>query len=219
MRKPSNQELAAHERLKAELRIRGTSLARIARELGVTDSALSLVGKGYHRSSRIEKALADAVGVTAEELFPHRYFREMELRTKAQQAVTIADNLTLSSRYEDVGGQIITMMSLAEAQAMSLELQQISQTLNDIQDVLDKRPNGDVQFGTVAEQSAPPMKKSKRALHGSPHNSAETAGATRPGQSEELPLVPPDRPEAGLEPGAHPKVGGRLIAYFSKYFY
>lgn len=123
MRKPTKQELAAHERLKAELRIRGTSLARIARELGVTDSALSLVGKGYHRSSRIEKALADAVGVTAEELFPHRYFREMELRTKALQAVTIADSLTLSSRYEDVGGQIITMMSLAEAQAMSLELQ------------------------------------------------------------------------------------------------
>ena len=73
MRQPSKQSLDAHERLKAELRIRGTSLAQISRELGVTDSALSLVGKGFHRSRRIEKALADAVDSTPEALFPDRY--------------------------------------------------------------------------------------------------------------------------------------------------
>ncbi len=73
MRQPSKQSLDAHERLKAELRIRGTSLAQISRDLGVTDSALSLIGKGFHRSRRIEKALADAVGSTPEALFPDRY--------------------------------------------------------------------------------------------------------------------------------------------------
>lgn len=73
MRQPSKKSLDAHERLKAELRIRGTSLAQISRDLGVTDSALSLVGKGFHRSRRIEKALADAVGTTPEALFPDRY--------------------------------------------------------------------------------------------------------------------------------------------------
>lgn len=73
MRQPSKLSLDAHERLKAELRIRGSSLAQISRDLGVSDSALSLVGKGYHRSRRIEKALADAVGSTPEALFPDRY--------------------------------------------------------------------------------------------------------------------------------------------------
>lgn len=73
MRQPSKLSLDAHERLKAELRIRGTSLAQISRDLGVTDLALSLVGKGFNRSRRIEKALADAVGTTPEALFPDRY--------------------------------------------------------------------------------------------------------------------------------------------------
>jgi Ner family transcriptional regulator len=73
MRQPSKQALDTHERLKAELRIRGTSLAEIARDLGVSDAALTLVGKGFHRSRRIEKALADAVGMQLETLFPDRY--------------------------------------------------------------------------------------------------------------------------------------------------
>ncbi len=73
MRTPSKQNLDAHERLKAELRIRGTSLARVARDLGVSDAALTLVGKGCNRSRRIEKALAGAVGTTPEALFPDRY--------------------------------------------------------------------------------------------------------------------------------------------------
>ena len=73
MHEPSKKALDAHERLKAELRIRGTSLAEIARDLNVSDSALTLVGKGFHRSQKIEKALADAVGMQPEALFPDRY--------------------------------------------------------------------------------------------------------------------------------------------------
>ena len=70
MRTPTKADLDAHELLKAELRIRGTSLAQIARELGVSDSALTLVGKRMCRSQRIEAALAVAVGVSPQDLFP-----------------------------------------------------------------------------------------------------------------------------------------------------
>ncbi len=70
MRQPTKSDLDAHERMKAELRIRGTSLAQLARDLRVTDSALTLVGKRMCRSQKIEKALADALGVAPEALFP-----------------------------------------------------------------------------------------------------------------------------------------------------
>ena len=74
MRKPTKDDLVAHERLKAELRIRGTSLAKVARQLGVTDSALTLVGKRMCRSDRIERALAEALDMTPDELFPDRSY-------------------------------------------------------------------------------------------------------------------------------------------------
>jgi len=70
MRTPTKADLDAHERLKAELRMRGTSLVQISRDLGVSDSALTLVGKRMCRSQRIEKALALAVGTSPEDLFP-----------------------------------------------------------------------------------------------------------------------------------------------------
>ena len=59
---------ASHERLKAELRIRGTSLAQIARDLGVTNTTVSLVALGKQRSRRVERALA----TTPAGLFPER---------------------------------------------------------------------------------------------------------------------------------------------------
>lgn len=67
-----------HERLKAELRIRGTSLAQIGRELGISGTSMSPVGLGKHRSKRIERAIADALGTTPEELYPERYRGEAE---------------------------------------------------------------------------------------------------------------------------------------------
>lgn len=60
----------AHERLKTELRKRGLSLNKVAKNLGVTSAAVSFVGLRKNRSSRIEKALADALGTTPELLFP-----------------------------------------------------------------------------------------------------------------------------------------------------
>jgi len=65
--------LAAHERLKAELRIRGTSLAKIARELGVSGTSMSLVGLGKHRSKRIENAISRSLELPPESIWPYRY--------------------------------------------------------------------------------------------------------------------------------------------------
>ncbi|MEK0165643.1 helix-turn-helix domain-containing protein [Phaeobacter sp. A36a-5a] len=70
MRQPTKQQLDRHERLRADLRVRGSSLTKIARELGVTDSAVTLVGKRMCRSAKIEQALADALQTTPEQLFP-----------------------------------------------------------------------------------------------------------------------------------------------------
>lgn len=68
--------LKIHEQLKASLRIRGSSLAQLSRELGVTTASMSRVGLGSLRSARIERAIADALETTPEQLWPDRYERE-----------------------------------------------------------------------------------------------------------------------------------------------
>ncbi|WP_411957243.1 helix-turn-helix domain-containing protein [Paracoccus homiensis] len=59
-----------------ELRLRGKSIASVARELEVLRSTVTLVSQGLRRSSKIEKALADAIETTPAELFPDRYPEE-----------------------------------------------------------------------------------------------------------------------------------------------
>ena len=49
-----------HERRKAELKIRGTSLAKLSRELGVSGTSMTLVSLRKRRSHKIEQALAEA---------------------------------------------------------------------------------------------------------------------------------------------------------------
>jgi len=56
--------------------LRDLSLAEIARRANVGASAVSTVSIGKSRSARIEKLLAEALGTTAEELFPERYQSE-----------------------------------------------------------------------------------------------------------------------------------------------
>ena len=68
-----HRTLEKHERLKAELRIRGTSLSRIGRALGVSSAAMSMVSTGKNRSARIETAIAQALNTTPEQLWPERY--------------------------------------------------------------------------------------------------------------------------------------------------
>ena len=69
---PTDKFFASHQMLKAALQIRGTSLAQLSRELGVSAAALTLVGQGKMRSATIEKALAEAAGTTPEKLWPGR---------------------------------------------------------------------------------------------------------------------------------------------------
>lgn len=69
MSKVDQDVFASHERLKMELRLKGSSLAAIARQVGVSRTTVSLVGLRKIRVPRVERALAAAVGKSVEELF------------------------------------------------------------------------------------------------------------------------------------------------------
>lgn len=60
------------ERIKAKLILAGKTQRQIARELNVTESAVSLTISGRSRSARIEQAVAQAIGKPREEVFNHR---------------------------------------------------------------------------------------------------------------------------------------------------
>jgi len=62
-----------HARIKSALALRGATLSSIARDLGVAPTTVSIVSRGYRRSRRIEKAIADAIGRSPAELWPSRY--------------------------------------------------------------------------------------------------------------------------------------------------
>lgn len=64
---------AQHARIKSALALKGASLSSIARELDVAPGTVSIVSRGFRRSRRIERAIADAVGSTPENLWPSRY--------------------------------------------------------------------------------------------------------------------------------------------------
>lgn len=62
---------AFHAWLKNRLRQNGSSLRAVAKQLGVSHSAVSKVGLGQRQSRRIQVALAKAVGDDPEDLFRH----------------------------------------------------------------------------------------------------------------------------------------------------
>lgn len=68
-----NVDLEFHERLKYQLRLTGSSMAKIARSLGVSQSSVTVVSQGYRRSRRIEAEIARQLGTSAEKLFADRY--------------------------------------------------------------------------------------------------------------------------------------------------
>lgn len=53
--------------------MKGSSLAQIARELGVTPTTVTIVSQGFRRSRRIEAAIAARLGVAPARLWPERY--------------------------------------------------------------------------------------------------------------------------------------------------
>ncbi|MDX2270357.1 MAG: helix-turn-helix domain-containing protein [Cyanobacteriota bacterium] len=61
------------EEIKAQLRLKGSSLAGVSRELGVTKQTVNAVLAGKGRSKRIETAIAQKLGLSVEEVWPDRY--------------------------------------------------------------------------------------------------------------------------------------------------
>jgi Ner family transcriptional regulator len=69
-----------------ELKSRGLSFAAIGRQLGVSRTAVRLA---MHSSSeRLEHAIAAAIEVTPQQLFPERYTRDGRRRNPAPRAST-----------------------------------------------------------------------------------------------------------------------------------
>lgn len=56
-----------------QLRLAGTSLADVSRELEVSPTTVTSVSQGYRRSRRIEAAIANKLGVKPRHLWPDRY--------------------------------------------------------------------------------------------------------------------------------------------------
>ena len=56
-----------------QLRVNGSSLADIARELNVAPTTVTIVSQGLRRSRRIEAAIAKRLNVTPARLWPDRY--------------------------------------------------------------------------------------------------------------------------------------------------
>ncbi|MDX2273559.1 MAG: helix-turn-helix domain-containing protein [Cyanobacteriota bacterium] len=61
------------EAIKAQLRLNGSSLPVVVRELGVTKQTVNAVVAGKGRSKRIETAIAQKLGLRVEEVWPDRY--------------------------------------------------------------------------------------------------------------------------------------------------
>lgn len=66
-------DLDLHASIKARLKGAGSGINALARELGVTPSTITTVSQGYHRSQRIQEAIAAKIGTTPEALWPDRY--------------------------------------------------------------------------------------------------------------------------------------------------
>lgn len=66
-------DLQFHELLKYRLRSAGSSMAQIARSLGISQSSVTVVSQGYRRSHRIQEEIARQLNTTPQDLFPDRY--------------------------------------------------------------------------------------------------------------------------------------------------
>lgn len=66
-------DLQRHDLVKFQFRTKGSSLAAVAKDVGVLQSSDTVVSQGYRRSRRIEAAIAGALGTTPCEFYPERY--------------------------------------------------------------------------------------------------------------------------------------------------
>lgn len=66
----------SYSKLKRDLRSAGISLRAIAREAGVSHTAVTDVARGARRSKRIEEIIALRLGTEPSLLWPDRYSRK-----------------------------------------------------------------------------------------------------------------------------------------------
>lgn len=64
---------AKHEWIKCHLRLRGSSLAKVAQELGLSPATVTIVSQGMRKSHRIESTISQKLGVPAAQLWPEKY--------------------------------------------------------------------------------------------------------------------------------------------------
>lgn len=62
-----------HEYVKMALRLKGSSLSEVAKDLGVSAAAVTYASKGASSSNRIEKYIAQVLGVERSAIWPSRY--------------------------------------------------------------------------------------------------------------------------------------------------
>lgn len=74
-------DLQHHEFLKFQLRSAGTSMAQVARKLGISQSSVTVVSQGYRRSHRVQEEIARQLGTTPQLLFPERYIAKEDQAT------------------------------------------------------------------------------------------------------------------------------------------
>lgn len=67
------RERERHERIKMRLRLAGSSLAKVARELEVRPTTVTSVCLGQRRSRRIEDLIAAKLSTTPAKLWPDRF--------------------------------------------------------------------------------------------------------------------------------------------------
>ncbi len=66
-------DIERHDAIKRQLRARRVTFVGIAKELGITQVAVTRVCQGHARSIRVEQAIAEKLEVQPGSLWPDRY--------------------------------------------------------------------------------------------------------------------------------------------------
>ncbi|MGH6763971.1 MAG: helix-turn-helix domain-containing protein [Phyllobacterium sp.] len=66
-------DIEQHDAIKRRLRARRITFVSIAQELGVSPVTVTRVSQGYRKSDRIQRSIAEKLGVSPEVLWPGKY--------------------------------------------------------------------------------------------------------------------------------------------------
>lgn len=69
----SEDRMIRHQEIRDALKARGLTISDVARQLGLSQATITTVSQGYRRSARVERHLAELLGMTCATLFPERY--------------------------------------------------------------------------------------------------------------------------------------------------